>query len=258
MTGDWYYTINGQQSAAPASAAQLRQLAAIGQLQPHDLVWQNGMPSWAPAGSIKGLFPAGRGAAPFPESPAAKSRSRKRAGRDDLASADETPGGLLGLHPLLVLLLSVCTGGLFALVYAYLVCTAYAAQAAVRAADAPRPVGRLRHPLGVALLCYLTLGLYAYYWMYQVMRECLACTGRRDLNPRIELSLMLLFPPYALFVAVFRLPELIAAARAQAKLPESPIAAPAYLFLLPCLVFALPLLYMAQQDTLNQVWLPPS
>ncbi|MFO0930701.1 MAG: DUF4339 domain-containing protein [Gemmataceae bacterium] len=243
MTAEWYYTMAGQQAAAPASVAELRQLATSGQLLPHDLVWQEGMPNWAPASTIRGLFPTGRA---------------KKRGRDDLPSSADAPGGLLGLHPLLVLLLSVLTLGLFALVYAYLVCSTYAAQVDPRSADAARPVGRLRHPLGVAVLCYLTLGLYAYYWMYQVMRECLACTGRRDLNPRIELTLMLLFPPYALFVAVFRLPELIAAARARAKLPESPVATPAYLFLVPCLVFALPLLYMALQDTLNQVWLPPS
>lgn len=247
MVSDYYYTVNGQQAAAPASAAQLRQMAALGQLQPHDLVWQEGMTSWAPASTVQGLFVGRPGETP--------PRPRRR-GRTEPAGEIESPGGLLGLHPLLVVLLCVVSGGLFGLVFVYLVCAAYANQPDRRVSDAAgRPLGRLRHPLGVGLLCYLTFGLYGIWWRYRVMSECLAYAGRRDLHPRLELTLMLLFPPYAVFVSVFRLPELLAAARLRAKLPEASAARPAPLFLLPCLLVALPLLSMAQQDALNQTWL---
>ena len=56
MATEWYYTNNGQQAPVPVSAAQLKQLATSNQLQPTDLVWQDGMENWMPASSIKGLF----------------------------------------------------------------------------------------------------------------------------------------------------------------------------------------------------------
>lgn len=61
---EWYYTVNGQQSTSPVSAAQLKQLAQAGQLQPTDLVWKDGLPNWVPASSLKGLFSASSAAAP--------------------------------------------------------------------------------------------------------------------------------------------------------------------------------------------------
>ncbi len=57
MRNEWHYTIHGQPAASPISATQLKQLAASGQLKPTDLVWQEGMVEWVPAGAIKGLFP---------------------------------------------------------------------------------------------------------------------------------------------------------------------------------------------------------
>jgi serine/threonine protein kinase len=55
---EWFYTLYGVPAPAPVSAAQLKHLAASGQLKPTDLVWQDGMLEWAPANSVKGLFPA--------------------------------------------------------------------------------------------------------------------------------------------------------------------------------------------------------
>src|SRR5947209_6115220 len=60
MANEWHYTLNGQQAATPVTSAQLKQLAQSGQLQPTDMVWQDGMPNWVPASSIKGLFTASR------------------------------------------------------------------------------------------------------------------------------------------------------------------------------------------------------
>jgi len=51
----WYYA-KGQTRLGPVSGQQLKELAGSGQLQPGDLVWQAGMPQWAPAGNVPGLF----------------------------------------------------------------------------------------------------------------------------------------------------------------------------------------------------------
>jgi hypothetical protein len=264
MASEWYYTVNGQQAPTPVSASQLRQLAANGQLQPTDLVWQEGMANWVPASSIKGLF-SSKGSsgeqAPLVEVPETPTKSRSRSKRrreeeeeEEVEVTSSSGSGLLGLHPLLVWLLSVCTCNLFGLVYAYLVCSNYGEQISQREADTSgRPLGTPRHPLGVALLSYLTFGFYNLYWIYKVMGECAAYTGRKDINARVELALMLIFPFYAVYLAVFRLPEMIRAAQQQAKLSELS-GGQAYVFLLPCMYPALPFLSMTQQDALNDLW----
>src|SRR5262249_1394904 len=83
MTEQWYYAKNGQQ-LGPVSTETLQRLAETGQLQPSDLVWKEGMPSWAPAQLVRGVFaeavpvapapptvvPAPGGASPYGLSPA--------------------------------------------------------------------------------------------------------------------------------------------------------------------------------------------
>ncbi len=66
---------------------------------------------------------------------------------------------------------------------------------------------------------------------------------------------MLIFPPYALYVAVFVLPEQIRRAQALAGVPETPGLRQAVFFLNPCLFCVLPLLGMMFQEALNQIWL---
>jgi len=63
----WYFARAGQQQG-PFPESTLRQLLATGQLSPADAVWRQGMPQWAPAGSVPGLMPGpvGPGAAPAP------------------------------------------------------------------------------------------------------------------------------------------------------------------------------------------------
>lgn len=255
MPSEWFYTVNGQQAPTPASSVQLKQLASNGQLQPTDLVWQEGMANWAPASTIKGLFP-GRGGAPDPsgEAPAAKGRGRARP-RKEAEGDQEESSGLLGLPPLLVLLLTVCTLGVFGLIYAFSACGAYGEQFTREADSSGRPLGVARHPLFVLLLSYLTFGIYCFVWASKVMGECRAFVGRKDAEPRVEVSLMLICPPYALYVFVVRLPELVRATQTTAKAPESLVVNHSYLFLIPCLAPALPLLLMAQQEALNQAWL---
>jgi hypothetical protein len=58
---EWYYTRAGQQ-IGPVTSPQLRQAAQSGELSPTDLVWKTGMPEWAPAGKISGLFTSAPGA----------------------------------------------------------------------------------------------------------------------------------------------------------------------------------------------------
>jgi len=273
MGNEWFYTQNGQAAPAPVSSEQLRLLAGGGQLRPDDLVWKEGMPNWTPAASIKGLFgsakqpsgdipvlPSAPAEAPAPrQAPAprpAPANGASKGARPAPAGKDEDGGGIADLHPLLVFALTLMTLGLFGVVFAVLVANQYAGQAPRRGADAAgRPLGKVRHPVWILLMSYLTLGFYFCYWVYAALRECAAYAGKRDLNPRAELSLMLAFPPYAVYVAVFRLPELIRRCQTVAGVPESGALSRSYVFLNPFMLPALPFLGMIYQDSLNHVWL---
>jgi hypothetical protein len=160
------------------------------------------------------------------------------------------------MHPLLVLVLTIDTVGIFGLIYSYNVCQEYSAKAGGRKLDAVgRALGKVRHPLGVLLLSYLTLGFYFYYWAYRALRECNEYLGRKEVQPRAELALMLIFPPYAIYVAVFLLPEMIRRAQTLAGVPETLALRQAVIFLHPLLFFVLPFLGMISQQALNQIWL---
>jgi hypothetical protein len=56
MPNQWYCNCSGK-NFGPFNDAQLRQLAAGGQLKPTDLVWKDGMRVWEPASKLRGLFP---------------------------------------------------------------------------------------------------------------------------------------------------------------------------------------------------------
>ncbi len=58
-----YVAVNGQQTG-PFDMSQLQQMAAMGQFTPQSLVWKQGMPQWASAGSVPEL--ASLFAAPAP------------------------------------------------------------------------------------------------------------------------------------------------------------------------------------------------
>jgi hypothetical protein len=85
--------------------------------------------------------------------------------------------------------------------------------------------------------------------------ECNEYLGRKDVHPRAELSLMLIFPPYAIYVAVFLLPEMIGRAQTVAGVPETVALRQAVFFVHPLLVLVLPFLGMISQAALNQIWL---
>jgi hypothetical protein len=248
MANEWHYTLNGQQAATPISTAQLKQLAASGQLQPNDMVWQEGMTGWMPASSIKGLFPPGRVAAePAP------ALLDDRAGRRPQRPAGP-PREWQDMHPLVVLVLTVCTFGIFGLVYSFKVCLDYGRTRKRETDGAARPLGRVRHPLWVLLWSYLSCGFYFYYWIYRILVECGDYSGKKDGRPQTELSLMLLCPPYAVYLIVFRVPEVIRRCQTLAGLPETHSLTQAGLFLNPCLFLGLPFLAMMYQEALNQIW----
>jgi uncharacterized RDD family membrane protein YckC len=54
-TEQWYYSRGGER-LGPVGDDALRSMAAAGTLTPHDFVWRDGMPDWAPAGTVPGLF----------------------------------------------------------------------------------------------------------------------------------------------------------------------------------------------------------
>ncbi len=72
--GNWFFHHDGTQHG-PVSFEELRQAAAEGQLHRDDLVWQEGMPGWVPAGTIGSLFEVSTSvtaaAPPIPPGPAA-------------------------------------------------------------------------------------------------------------------------------------------------------------------------------------------
>ena len=63
MATQWFYTPGtGQQRVGPLSMEQLKGAAAAGQLQPEHLIWRVGMPQWAAAATVAGLFAGANGA----------------------------------------------------------------------------------------------------------------------------------------------------------------------------------------------------
>ena len=56
MAEMWYYTTEGKQMD-PVPIAELQRLAGNGTLKPTDMVWNEGLPRWVRANSVKELFP---------------------------------------------------------------------------------------------------------------------------------------------------------------------------------------------------------
>lgn len=53
---EWYYAQNDEQ-LGPVTATALKEMAVHGRLRRDDLIWREGMPRWAPAHKVRGLFP---------------------------------------------------------------------------------------------------------------------------------------------------------------------------------------------------------
>ncbi len=53
----WYYA-KDEEELGPVPTSKLKSMATSGDLLPSDLVWKEGMDDWAPAETLRGLFPA--------------------------------------------------------------------------------------------------------------------------------------------------------------------------------------------------------
>ena len=242
MPTEWYYAKDGQQFG-PITDDKMNGIIDQGKIGPADLVWCEGMEEWAPAGDV--FVSLGEADAP----PVQKTGGAAR-------SNESGPAGYLDLHPLLAILLAICSCGLFALWYTFQVSSSYTRRTTTAVVDLKgRQLGKLRHPVGVLALCYFTFGIYFAYWTYAAMKECGIFLGRRDIRPRTELTLMLMFPPYVVYVVVFRLAELVRRVQSEAKVSETPLLSHVYVFLNPCLFLGLPYLAMLYQDALDEAWI---
>lgn len=63
----WHYA-KGDEKIGPITSAELKQLAASGELKPTDSVWKTDWPEWKKANSLKGLFPPNPSSPPAPRS----------------------------------------------------------------------------------------------------------------------------------------------------------------------------------------------
>jgi hypothetical protein len=266
MARDWYYAQGGRQRG-PVSEQLVRQLAASGQLQPDDLVWYDGLKDWIAAASVPGLIPAERlslpAAVPPMAGPSSGTSPALTAGplsstiptgsspEQVSRAAASSPPPALDIPPLVALMLAVCTFGLFTIWYTWRI-SAQQAKAAPATDRLGRPLGRVRHPAWILTMSYVTLGVYFGYWVYRAMRECSLYTGRTS-QPRGELTLILICPPYAVYSVVFKLPELIREVRDAAGLSGTS-SEPLYCFLNPLMFLGLPFLAVAYQEKLNEAW----
>jgi hypothetical protein len=258
MAKDWYYAKDGQQRG-PFPETHVRQLAASGQILPHDLVWHDGLAEWVAAQSVVGLMPeAGEGTSAAPpgaasvqaDAPRAPAGARPRSYGSSTYGAAGSPSEF---PPWLAVLLTVGTLGLFSIWYTWRASARYARECGARAVDAQgRPLGRVRHPAWVLLISYATLGVYFCHWVYATLRDCGRYAGDTSRAPS-DVTLLIVFPPYAVYCLVFRMPAAIERVRVAAGLAESPIP-PSYGFLNPLMFLALPYLAMWYQELLNEAW----
>jgi hypothetical protein len=88
----WYYSRDNKQKLGPFSAAQLKEMAVSGELQPSDMVLRDGSRKWASASSIKGLFAKKASAdRPAPPPPPRTSPRRKAVPTSPDARGAEQP-----------------------------------------------------------------------------------------------------------------------------------------------------------------------
>jgi hypothetical protein len=66
MSDQWFYAVGGSQQSGPVTMVQLADLARAGNLRPNDLVWREGMPEWATASTVQGLFASASAPPPPP------------------------------------------------------------------------------------------------------------------------------------------------------------------------------------------------
>jgi hypothetical protein len=106
-------------------------------------------------------------------------------------------------------------------------------------AGAHGPIGNVRNPIVVTLLCYVTCGVYALFWIWSTVNELKAFRQREDINP------ILFFIPILSIIQIWQLPEKVLEAKQMAGVPNPQVPHPVlYLMLSP---------YFFTSD-LNEVW----
>ena len=107
----WYYARDDEQFG-PISGAELRSLAAAGELTRDNLVWREGMSEWSAAGKMRGLFPELRELGP---DAAAATAAGPSSGRGPAAAAVPVAAGSRGV-PLVLALFQGLLWGICALI----------------------------------------------------------------------------------------------------------------------------------------------
>lgn len=73
------------------------------------------------------------------------------------------------------------------------------------------PLGKVRNPLGVFLLSFVTFGIYFLYWHFKINEELANYDRRIEVNP--TLSLLAMFVPFVGYVSIWNTGTRIAMAQ---------------------------------------------
>lgn len=92
MAGQWYFA-SDRERVGPFSAAELKQLAALGKLRPTDTVWKDGVEKGVVANKVKHLFPP-------PQTPESPGDGSAPVANDDPSSLQSSPAVLEESSPL--------------------------------------------------------------------------------------------------------------------------------------------------------------
>ena len=95
MSAEWFF-LKGQKKCGPFTTAEIKRLAAAGQLSRDDLVWKAGLAGSIRADRVKGLFPTD--ALEHAEPSEAAELAAKEAGGDDVKTAAVALLGALSLR----------------------------------------------------------------------------------------------------------------------------------------------------------------
>lgn len=175
----WHCNVAGHQYG-PVELEVLQQWAREQRLGPNDYVWTEGMPQWAPAGTVPGLFAAMPGAAPpLPggQAPVVSGTGGRTPATDLIGQAWELMKGRWGIAiggALLFLLLIVAASGapyigvVISLIVTGPFMLGYVTFFLTYERMGPADVGMLFHGFrnfGTALAAYLLVALLVYAWM---------------------------------------------------------------------------------------------
>ncbi len=116
----------------------------------------------------------------------------------------------------------------------------------------PGPKGVVRNPVMVLVLSVVTCGIYGLWWWYTILTELRNFTQDEDINPTINLVLLLLLGCIWQFVLPFKMGKWILKARQIAGLPEEEDKSTTWL-ILSLLCLGIVVVYLIQTE-LNRIW----